>query len=45
MTQERQTALRAALTGLKYMYINTASPGMDQDGLQGEFAQVLRDFL
>ncbi|GHJ89077.1 hypothetical protein NliqN6_5479 [Naganishia liquefaciens] len=45
MMGDRQMALRAALTGLKFMYINTASAGIDQDGLQGEFAQVLREFL
>jgi hypothetical protein len=44
-TDERQTALRAALTGLKFMYINASAQGIDQEGLQNEFAQVLREFL
>lgn len=43
---ERQTALRAALSGLKYMYLNTSTTrGVEQGQLQGEFAQVLREFM
>lgn len=41
VASERQTALRAALTGLKFLYINAG----DQNQLQGEFAEVLREFM
>ncbi|KAJ9099686.1 hypothetical protein QFC20_005618 [Naganishia adeliensis] len=42
---ERQTALRAALSGLKFMYLNTSTRGADQNQLQVEFADVLREFM
>lgn len=42
---ERQTALRAALSGLKFMYLNTSTRGVGQDELQGEFAEVLKEFM